>query len=89
MPDLSKATARPFFGRCATQFSSGHGSWRTIKDRGVVAGESDHGNRHYAEAHKINRDIIYKVREETGKGMQCTALIVQIEHAMVMIGVRV
>jgi hypothetical protein len=66
-----------------------HGFWWSIEKVRLVARESDHFGRSYAQAHKIRWSNVRYMRKRPGQRMQGTALIVQIEQAVMVVGVRI
>ncbi|MGZ3286029.1 MAG: hypothetical protein ACXU9A_25520, partial [Xanthobacteraceae bacterium] len=87
MPHLSKARAfghrRPTRGGSAQR----HGSWWTIENSGVGAGERDQLIPDDARARKVSRSGVENVREGSGQRMESAALIVQTERAVMMVGI--
>ncbi len=66
-----------------------HGFWWSIEKVWLAARESDHFGRRHAHAYKIGRANIHYIRKRSGQRMQGTALIVQIEQAVMVVGVRI
>jgi hypothetical protein len=64
-----------------------HGSWWTIENAGIGAGKCDRLVRGDADARKGNRSGVDDVREGSRQRMESTALIVQIERAVMVVGV--
>ena len=66
------------------------GSWRAIENTGIAAGECDQLIREYARARKVNRSGVDNMRKMSGQRMEGAALIVQTEHAVMMVsfGIR-
>jgi hypothetical protein len=64
-----------------------HGSWWTIENAGIGAGECDRLVRSDADARKGNRSGVDDVREGSRQRVESTALIVQIERAVMVVGV--
>ena len=65
------------------------GSWRTIENTGIAAGECDQLVREYARARKVNRSGVDNVRKMSGQRMEGAALIVQTEHAVMVVSIGI
>ena len=66
-----------------------HRSWWAIEDGEISAGECDQLFRDYADAYKTGRNSVDKMREGSCESMESAALVMQIEHAVMVVGVRV
>ena len=65
------------------------GSWRAIENTGIAAGECDQLVREYARARKVNRSGVDNMRKMSGQRMEGAALIVQTEHAVMMVSIGI
>ena len=66
-----------------------HGSWWTIENSGITAGECDQLFRDYAHAHKTNWSRLDNVRKWGGQSMEGAALIMQIKRAVMVVGIGI
>ena len=88
MPHLSKR-AHGRRGPMRDGSAQRHGSWWTIENTGIAAGECDQLVRDYAHARKVNRSGVDNVRKRSGQRMEGAALIVQTEHAVMVVGIGI
>ena len=66
-----------------------HGFWWAIGKTGLTASECDGFRGNDAHAREVSRRGIENVRKRARQRMQCTALIAQIERAVMVIGVGI
>ena len=64
-------------------------SWWAIENAGLAAGERNQLIRGYSHAHKVNGSVINRLRQRAGERMEGTALIVEIERAVMVVSIRV
>ena len=65
------------------------GSWRAIENTGIAAGECVQLIREYARARKVNRSGVDNMRKMSGQRMEGAALIVQTEHAVMVVSIGI
>ena len=65
------------------------GSWRAIENSGIAAGACDQLIREYARACKVNRSGVETWRKMSGQRMEGAALIVQTEHAVMVVSIGI
>ena len=87
MPHLPKARAFGHRRPMRDGLAQRHGSWWTIENGGIAAGERDQLIPDDAPARKVSRSGFENMRERSGQRMEGAALIVQTERAVMVVGI--
>jgi len=82
-PNSARGHDRPVHGGSDQR----HGSWWTTETVGDALGERGHCDRNDAQAGKPGRSGIDRDRKRPGQRMEGTALIVQVEDAVMVVGI--